>query len=598
MDSREDQLYTQGNETKSVGIPNFFILLLLGTIIWIANFWHFADFGLYEDDWNRVPVIIGLSWDQLFSKIISDAGFQGRPFHDGLIYLFSFLGFQLGGLQYAYIIGFVITTINAFLFYLLIKRTYHHHFFTLIGTLTFCLFPADTTRDYLTHSLGIQPSLAFLLIALHCYLLGQKRLSYLVAFLCLIAYEPLFTVFFGAPLLSKKWDSKLSSELFKHFVILVTIIGCTAIARKLGGENQVSSFGIQSIALLLTNPVIGSITSLVMLVYRPIETLFHLSREIYLLCIPCLIMFGWLISRLNFNISDNQYISNTLFSVEKLSKLPDSVQDHIKPIVTGLTFLLLAYPLTMTSYGFAISGRSTRVHVAAIIGTSILSACLCSILLLTANKFGKRRIATVVIASFFTLLVGFGLRVQQDYQLMWEHQRGFWSDVVRLCPDLVEGTVIFVEPSGLRDTRQKIPFKESRGVSDPRQIKGLEWELPAVLPNLYEFPSSWKLKPRAYRLQSNWQDKILAGKNSLRVDAAIPVLIHDDIKREVISTNVILLETKNGQLTRKVGSIVIADRKIELKAIGLPSVNQLPKKHLYKYLIQNPGEKQIDYLIK
>jgi hypothetical protein len=592
MSLRQDRL-----DTKAVEISEIAIFPLLAVITWIANFWHSARFGLYEDDWNRIPDIIGLSWQQIFNKVIFETSGQGRPFHDGLIFLFSFLGIKLGGLQYAYAIGAAIVTANAFLFYLLLNKIYNNQTFAITGALTFCLFPADTTRDYLTHSLGIQPSLTFLLLALHCYTSGKIKLAYPIVFLSLIAYEPVFTVFFAAPLFDRKWNSKLPKQLVRHALILISIIILTLIVRKIVGEGQVSQFGLQSIVLLILNPIIGSITSLAMLVYRPLETLFKLNPQIWLFCAIAFIGFAGLFSYLKLESLNKVFGLRALVRSKRFLKIPTAFEPYAKPAITGLIALMLAYPLAMTSYGFAISGRTTRVHVAAIIGTSILSACLCSAILITASKYNRQRLAVLGLAGFFALLVGFGLRVQQDYQLMWQHQRGFWSDVVRLCPDLTEGTVILVEPSGLRDTRQPVPFRPSRGVSDPKQIKGLEWELPQVLSNIYQFPTSWQLKPKAYRLQSGWQDKILSERNLFRVSTAIPVISDDEMNREIESNSVIFLETKSGKLTRRTEALTIGDRQFKLKTQTRTGLPPFDKKYLYNYLIQSPNDRSIDYLV-
>ncbi|PSB59214.1 hypothetical protein [Chamaesiphon polymorphus] len=592
MSLRQDRL-----NTKALTIPEIAIFPLLASIVWVANFWHSASFGLYEDDWNRIPNIIGLSWSEIFNKVVFETSGQGRPFHDGFIFLFSFLGIKLGGLQYAYAIGAAIVSANACLFYLLLNKIYNNRVFAVTGALTFCLFPADTTRDYLTHSLGIQPSLTFLLIALHCYTSGRIKLAYPIVFLSLIAYEPVFTVFFAAPLFNKKWDSKLPKELVRHALILTSIIILTLIVRKIVGEGQVSQFGLQSIVLLVLNPIVGSITSLAMLVYRPLETLFKFNTELWPFCLLAFIGCAGLFAYLKVESLHKVFSLHALVRSKRFLKIPEAFEPYGKPIITGLVALMLAYPLAMTSYGFAISGRTTRVHVAAIIGTSILSACICSAILVTASKYDRKRLAVWGLAGFFALLVGFGLRVQQDYQLMWQHQRGFWSDVVRLCPDLTEGTTIFVEPSGLRDTRQPMPFRPSRGVSDPKQIKGLEWELPQVLDNIYQFPTSWQLKPKAYRLQSDWQEKILSDRNLFRVSAAIPVISDDEINRELESTKVIFLETKSGKLTRRTEPLTIGDRQFELKQQTRSGLQPFDKKYLYNYLIQSPDERPIDYLI-
>ena len=88
------------------------IFVLLAITVWSAHFWHSASFGLYIDDYSRVAKAMEMTWSELWNtilKIFSGAG-QGRPLHGSLIYLFSFLGAKLGGLNAIYWIGYVTVT--------------------------------------------------------------------------------------------------------------------------------------------------------------------------------------------------------------------------------------------------------------------------------------------------------------------------------------------------------------------------------------------------------------------------------------------------------------------------------------------------------
>jgi hypothetical protein len=72
----------------------------------------------------------------------------------------------------------------------------------------------------------------------------------------------------------------------------------------------------------------------------------------------------------------------------------------------------------------------------------------------------------------------------------------------------------------------------------------------------------------------------------------------DEIKREVDSSNVILLETKSGKLTRRTDPLIIANTTIEFK---VPSQTKLPTfktTYLYDLLIKNPTEQSSNYLVK
>lgn len=136
-------LVTGSHRSGSTWVGNTIkVFLLLAITTWIAHFWHSASFGLYEDDYGRVSQVMGITWLELWDLILNKSFGQGRPLHDGLIYLFSFLGLKLGGLHVVYWIGYAIVTINSFLFYLLLKRMFAKQGFAIIGALAFCLFPA------------------------------------------------------------------------------------------------------------------------------------------------------------------------------------------------------------------------------------------------------------------------------------------------------------------------------------------------------------------------------------------------------------------------------------------------------------------------
>ncbi|MGK7916315.1 MAG: hypothetical protein AB4038_12370 [Prochloraceae cyanobacterium] len=589
---------------------NLKTLVFLAITTWIAHFWHSASFGLYEDDWTRVTRAMELNWFELWDFILRTSFYYVRPLHDGLIYLFSFLGLKLGGLQVVYVIGYAILTINSFLFYLLLKRIFANHSFAIIGALAFCLFPADTTQPFLTHSLGVQPSLTLLLMALHFYLSERKKLSYLVIFISLFGYEPIFPVFLAAPLLKKEWDSRLTRKLFRHAVVLGAMIVVLVILRKVIGEYRVSTFGNFEAILLVGNPIVGPITSMSMFFYRPIETLFKVNGELLVLLPLCFAGFTWVFSRLKVDRPNDALRLTTKFEsiVFRTLKLPKTFKNLAKPVTTGLIMLVLAYPLTLTTVGFSTSGRGTRVHTAAIFGASILITCICSVILRFAATHSTKRLATLGLAGFFTLLVGFGIIVQRDYKMSWEHQRAFWTDLIELCPDLDDNTVIFVEPTGLRDTRQLLFLrKELTGVPDTRQIKSLESTyMYKGLPTIYKFPDDWDNPPRVYRLPIGWREKILTDENLLltkmeQVGDDAPLALRGGGKiptRKVESSNVIFLETKNGQLTRRTKPLIINGQKFRLKEKSASKLSSFAKASLYKYLIKDSGEESIDYLIQ
>lgn len=175
------------------------LVVLLAATVWVSRFWYSSEFGFYEDDYWRVSISMQQTaaevGQELSSLISRFERRQGRPFHDGLIRLFSYLGAQLGGLQGVYFLGYCCVALNALLFYALLRRISRNQAFVWIGALAFALYPADTTQAFLTHAFGIQPSLTFLLVAAHLYLSGSRIPSYIVATASLFCYETVYLVF-------------------------------------------------------------------------------------------------------------------------------------------------------------------------------------------------------------------------------------------------------------------------------------------------------------------------------------------------------------------------------------------------------------------
>jgi hypothetical protein len=247
--------------------------------------------------------------------------------------------------------------------------------------------------------------------------------------------------------------------------------------------------------------------------------------------------------------------------------------------------LVLAYPLTLTVPATVIADRGTRVHLAAVVGASILCACACLAIHFIASRYRKENLAAVGLAVFFALLVGFGLTVQQDYKISWQYQRQFWTDLVHLCPDITNDTVILVEPTGLQN---------------PKYMVAYNWSMSFVLQQIFQFRPNYqffddlKLKPLVYMLRPRWQEKIVSKGELFELNKftvrSLPV-IYDMVE----SSNVIFLETANGKLTRRTDPLIIGGKEFPLKK-NIGSEQPIDKGHLYTYLIKSPNEQRIHYL--
>lgn len=557
-------------------LDRIWIFVLIALVIWVARYWHISSFGLYEDDFTIIPRAVEMNATQLFkyvySYIVHLYG-HARPLSDSFIYIFSHLGWKLGGMQGAYWIGYLIFTLNSILFFLLLKRI-GDQTFAVTGVLAYVLFSADTTQVFLTHSLGLQPSITLLLLACHLYLSDKRWLAYLVVPIILFSYETPFPVFMAIPLLKKRWQKSLVKEMGWHVLILGGMLGGVFLLRSVVGEGRVAGLGFpQVIVTPITHMMIGPVVSLGTYLYRPLQALKALNSEILITIILGWLVFAWVISRLKVETTINLSACVDLIKRREFSSPSfNEFKDLIRLAFVGFIMLVLAYPLTFTIRAYAISGRDTRVHFAAVLGASIVCACGCSMILYLANILRKKVIGTLLLAGFFATLMSYGFVIQRDYRVSWEYQQEFWSEVIQLVPDVEENTIILVPPEGFRDTRQ---------------IGANTWNLPRIFDQIYHFPAEWKNPPRVYRLIPGWQSHITTNTGSFRLDVSTTIA-PPSLYQIVEPSHVIWLEPGIGHLTRRTTPIPLNGKEFALKATSAPVLNMLDKGFLYNYLIQMP----------
>ena len=539
------------------------ILFFLALLLWIARYWHFKDFGLYEDDLTVIPNVMGMTSSQYFDLLIDHLGMlhpHGRPLSNSFIYTFTFLG---NGKSFndLYLFGFGIETLNLVLFYYLLKRLFDEKF-AVIGGISFVLFSADTTQAYLTHAYALHPTLLFLLLAFHSYLSGKRWLLYIFGVLILFTYEASYFILLAAPLLSLRWDKKLLKELGINTVLLFLIIAGVYVFRSSVGDFRSIDLTVNN---LLITPVLhmieGPIVAMGTYLYRPLQAIRAINSEVGIAILGSFIVFVLVLTRIFSGESDNSNEFIDSIRRNKFSALRESIKNrrypsqfptHLKRLVKltiiGIIFIVLAYPLTFTVRAYAISGRDTRVHFAAVVGAAILCTCLSKLLFSISEYYKHRRIMIVSMSLLFAFLMGYGFVIQRDYINAWDYQQEFWREIVRITSDADEGTVILVEPTGLKYTRQ---------------IDANTWNLPRVLDQIYKYPSDWEDPPRVYRLVPGWQDHILGESGQFIVNASTtiaPAVLY----REIPSTDVIFIETYSGRLSRRTEPLVLFGKSYEL----------------------------------
>lgn len=551
---------------KSLKITTF---LTIALITWIAHFWYFNHLGLYEDDYAFIGNILTMDFSRFVDSVknMNLAFFQGRVVGFNILFFSAYFAGKLGGLPLIYISAYLLALTNNILFYLFLQRLWNQPIFVLTGTLAFTLFPADNTRAFLTH-IHILPALTFLLLAFLSYLNDKKFWSYLLITASFLSYETCFLLFITAPFLTKKPQSEIFKELIKHLFILGTIFLVVLILRKLTGDSRVGDLDIATaISTPIRQIITGPFVCLGTFVYRPWQTLHNLRGELLIFVPLSLLMLLWL------------FLQNSRFSglnsgenwpiIKQLSLL-------------GISLLFLAYPLTFTVPATLISGRDSRVHAAAVVGASILGGILGYLIVYLANSYRQKNLAALLLATYFSLLIGFGIIVQQQNKLSWKYQQAFWADVIQLAPDLNDGQVILVDAPSLPWGSQLYPFA---------------WSMPSVVGQLYQFPWQWKNVPKLYKLNPDWQLKIAAnGEIALNNDNGLLFFYYPwEPARQVKTSEIILLQEKDGKLVRTTTPIVAGAKKFSFKPLTNSTIDSFDKGYLYDYLIAPNNKKSVNY---
>jgi hypothetical protein len=565
-------------------------ILVLIAIAYASRFYYFKNFGLYLDDHFRVPQAMAWTWEAFWNHVkplptsIVTLRQGGRALHINSIMTLSFLGEQLGGLHSIYLIGASIVAANTILFYGLLRRLSHNALWSFFGGLAFALFPADTCRAMITLTLGIHPALTLLLVAFHLYLfktLRYKILSYILIFLSFYFYERMLPVFLAAPLLLQEPLQKQRWEWLRHSLILGIIVFGMALGRKLQGADRGLDTGLSSLGKMVTDMVVGPVVSLTTYLYRP----FQMFDEFRLLWIaPLALAFlaiAYLLNsfgrqaRMEARVMDGnapiatESAGESSVSLAKSSpSLFMSPQDLNRLALIGVVMLLLAYPFTLIGDATEINDWGTRVHIAAVVGCSMLVASACQSLWQLAWSYRRQQIASYLLTGYFVLLLQFGFVIQQDFQIDWQNQKTFWANVLQLAPDMGYDTVILVRYG---------PSDHSRFVrSDSRH---LSW----LLDSTYHFPQEWGRypgnnyiqvgakkfhQPVFYRLKDKWEEKISAGPGFPYLQFNPQAIIINNPKSRslvVNSKNVIVLESENDHLSRRQAPLNINGQLFPLK---------------------------------
>jgi hypothetical protein len=522
-------------------------LVAIAALAWLAQFHHFRDFGLYEDDYWFISEAMGRDPSYLVDRFVKAFTTlpQGRPFGFFLPDLLSFVGDKFGGLAGIYLVGFLVVTLNTFLCYRLL-RTRVPLAPACFGAAVFCLFPADTTKILLTHDFQLQPSLTFALLSALAYAAGRRPLAYVISTGALLSYENGYLALFALPLFAAcRWDRAMLRELIRHVLILAGIVVFVVIVRYVFGESRAtSSVGDVGAILppLLGSLVLGPARSLAGMFYGPLKAVPTWDLETIVAAAIALIAVAVLLLR--------------------APRPRLAVPEALRIAGSGAVMLVIAYALAFTHFPpNALVGRGTSVHLGATLGMAVFATGIAWVLLSL-----RPRVAAAVLAAYVALAVGYYVTIERDFVRSWQLQRAFWQQVAACCSDLQDGTILLYTLSS---------------AEEPTFIFTNSWADPLILGETYAFPTSWTTPPRLFSL-TEWQNRVWQDGNQLRW--WVPAATWDEYADDLPQNNVILLtRASDGSLQRMTGSVDVAGGVLALKPAG-PS-ETWPRAQLYAPLL-------------
>jgi hypothetical protein len=541
---------------KNSGLTIFILLLAVNIL---GNFSGFLHFGIYEDDYWYVVNPVNFSTRELLSflgdNITNIEAGQGRLIGMNLPLLIIHFLYKIGGLYALYIAGLLLISLNAYLLFGLLRKNYG----TLLGIMAaiiFVVFPADTTKPFLTHIYQLQLSLLFVLIGF--YFLSKKRflLSYIIAFCSLLTYENAFLPFFFAPfLVFSRWDRKIYLQGLRHLLICGAMIIAIFVFRKFSGEERVAELTMTDfIKKTIASSLIGPATVFISFINAPLQSLVFIKETLITILLSAIVIFVsfWLFfSKYGFSAQTEAYRIN-LKSLKANVEIGKELHQFLQLFLVSALMLAVAYLFSYTHYPpTVLKGRMTSVHFGASIGGAVFVANLLYRLIYLLRQ--RKTIGFLLVSIFLSLLAGYNFHVQTDYKNAWHNQQSFWSGISKICPDASDNMLILIPRNELDSTE----FIETH-----------TWPMPGVLDEIYEFPVSWAHPPKIIPYDS-WSDfQYDTHSNSFYYIPDYPFLFEDRDTVYLENNKVISLEVVNNTLERRFDTAFINNRPVILKSLG------------------------------
>jgi hypothetical protein len=433
-------------------------VLLIVVVAWIANFLHFTEFGFYEDDWFyfAAPYLTPASiwFRQLKYEIVHFL--LGRPLQSFCMYVFGFVGAAFSSIALVYLLAFVFLAVSAVLMYYVLKLKFPALFAT-IAALLFVLSPLTTVKQSLNIELSVGPGFVALFIAILLYNRRRRFSAGLLAILSLIAYEPLFFLYWAAPLFRRgKWTARRIREAGAHVAVCAGITVAYVLARRYLAESRVVNIShgpIETVWLMAKYDILFTASSFKAYVYALYIGLRELSLEPVLYCllvlVPALVVLLRLWHPSSTSASTSVSTADRFVAARRRWWLWNGVGSGILLLALGYS---LAYFNLYQDWTFPLSGRDTRASSAASFGSSILAAVILFFLLTAFRGRLLRTAGQFVLAGCLSILLLYSFVIQKDYSKEWVNEKNFLTQLIMLSPDVRRDTFFVVQAPWLEES--------------------------------------------------------------------------------------------------------------------------------------------------
>ncbi|MFQ5471244.1 MAG: hypothetical protein ACE5EH_13265, partial [Gammaproteobacteria bacterium] len=513
-----------------------------------------------------------------------------RPLGRFIRYGLTYLGAEIGGLIGVYLIGYLIVSLNTILTYSIIRHIAPFPV-AVIGALAFCLFPADTTKILITHSLQLQVGLTFSLIAIILYQHGRYILPYILAMCCLLTYESTVLPLLAAPFLGKQLSNRIGREITGHVAIIIALLAIVLLSRHFLGETRVAGLGNANPVIPLGRAwmamAIGPMASFAMYLYRPVTVLLEGGISTYLVmavysCMTFVFVKKiWGDANINTGKHESTYSTKLIPFQIRINYSPDTGRALIL-LITGIVLWFISYAFAFSKDHWppvTVEGRMTSVHLAATFASALTVAAMIWFVYIALAVRRKKTTVVIALASvYFSFLAGFAYIVQEDLARSWKYQKEFWHQVISLVPDIDEKTTIFF-------------FNKYDNLKKTKYIYTHSWANTIVLDRVYRFKYNayYKIDQPVYRFQRPGDSiishmKLVGDKIRYKAGKIGGGTVETEIKQRDL---VVLYMDKDGKLHRHKGYFASNNFKFMLKNPSAPT--HLPRTGLYDLIMGETG---------